>query len=337
MGRTPCKAYASFFGLFDSQQIEHPVRRRHAVHGCVEKRPEGAHGQEELGRKEYDGERGGKTQITMEELAQRQAYAHRRAAVCQHVHDRDGVQLQAKHAHRCAAKALGLLVHQLMAGFVRLIDLERGKALDILEEASAQIEIAPPVVSHDPLRHFLKHHYGSRDKRHAHKQHERGGKRERREESKQRKRRKKRVEELRKVRAEIHLELFDPFDAYLHGLAARDVLRVRGPHFNELVVHLAADELFRPAGNLGAHTLCGDGGRDANDDARDAQEKKGLTGQPKPGQNIGGGRGDNVGFRQSLLDKQSKGCENHDIGHEGKPFQADDSGNHAPRFIHERK
>ena len=110
-----------------------------------------------------------------------------------------------------------------------------------------------------------------------------------------------------------------------------------GPHFDKLVVDFAANELFRLAGNLGAHTLRGNGSRNTNDDARDAQEKKGLTGQPKPGQNIGGGRGDNVGFRQSLLDKQSKGYENHDIGHEGKPFQADDSGNHAPRSIHERK
>ena len=103
-----------------------------------------------------------------------------------------------------------------------------------------------------------------------------------------------------------------------------------GPHFDKLVVDFAANELFCLAGNLGAHTLCSDGGRDANDDARDAQEKKGLTGQPKPSQNIGGGRGDNVGFRQSLLDKQSKGYENHDIGHKSGPFQTDDSGNLRP-------
>ena len=51
---------------------------------------------------------------------------------------------------------------------------------------------------------------------------------ERREESEQRKRR---IEKLRELRAEIHLELLDSFDAYLHGLAARNALRVRRAPF----------------------------------------------------------------------------------------------------------
>lgn len=214
---------------------------------------------------------------------QRQAYAHGRAAIRQHVHDRDGVQLQAKHAHRCAAKVLGLFVHQLVASFISLIDFERGKALDVLEEASAQIKITPPIASHDPFRHFLKHHYGGGNKRYAHEQHKRGRKRKRREKDKQRKRRKKRIEKLREVRAEIHLELLDSFDAYLHGLAARNALRVRRAHFDKLVVNFAANKLFRLARSLGAHTLCGNGSSDANGNACSAQEKKGLTGQAEPG------------------------------------------------------
>lgn len=153
---------------------------------------------------------------------------------------------------------------------------------------------------------------------------------ERREKDKQRKRRKKRIEKLREVRAEIHLELFDSFDAYLHGLAARNALRVRRAHFDKLVVDFAANELFRLAGNLGAHTLRGNGSRNTNGDACSAQEKKGLTGQTEPGQGVGSSRRDDVGLRQGLLDKQSEGHENHDIGHKSEPFQTDDSGNLRP-------
>lgn len=138
------------------------------------------------------------------------------------------------------------------------------------------------------------------------------------------------MEELREVRAEIHLELLDPFDAYLHGLAARNALRVRGSQSDKLVVDLSADELFRPAGNLGTHTLRGDGGRDANNNACGAQKKEGLAGQAAPGQDVRCGRRNSVGLCQGSLNEQSEGCENHDIGHEGEPFQADDGGDHAP-------
>lgn len=103
-----------------------------------------------------------------------------------------------------------------------------------------------------------------------------------------------------------------------------------GPHFDKLVVDFAANELFCLAGNLGAHTLRGNGSRNTNGDAYSAQEKKGLIGQAEPGQGVGSSRRDDVGLRQGLLDKQSEGYENYDIGHKSGPFQTDNSGDHAP-------
>ena len=120
---------AARFRLRQVEQAEDLVACGHAVHRDVEKRAELAHGDEEIRRQQDNQQRAAERDMPRAVLRRRHDDAERRAAVGDEVHDRDGVELHRQHLHRDAAELLGLHVHLLVLGLVRLIDLQRRESL----------------------------------------------------------------------------------------------------------------------------------------------------------------------------------------------------------------
>ena len=87
------------------------------------------------------------------------------------VHHDDGVELHGEHLHGDGAEALRLLVHGLMTRGVSPVDLEGGEALEVLQEAVAQLGVLVPVLAQYVFGHLLHRHDGRGNQRHAEQQH----------------------------------------------------------------------------------------------------------------------------------------------------------------------
>ena len=293
------------------QDGEHPVGGGHAVHGRMEERPQRAQGQEELGRQEHEGERRAEPDRARRVLPQHHDDAHRRAAEGEQVHDGDGVQLHAQKAHGGAAEALGLVVHALVRPPVRLVDLEGGEALDVLEEPAAEIGVRAPVALHDALGDLLDGHDGRRDEGHAREQGHDRRQGQGRQAGEQGERGQHRVEELRQVRAEIALQLLDALHADLHGLPGGGMLAVRRPQAHELVVHLLAHGALGRLACSQAHALRERLACEARGDGQG-----GGAGQPS------GGLGVSRTGHQPLHERSDE-QEQRDVGQKADPLEHD--------------
>ena len=170
---------------------------------------------------------------------------------------------------------LGLLVHAVVALGVGLVDLERGEALEVLEERVAQRSVLVPVAREDALGHLLDGHDDQRNERDADEKPHRGGKARRCHHAEERDRCEHRVEELRQVLAEVRLELLAALDGELHDLGGEDVLRVPGAKAQELLVYATTQRalhvLRRGEGLAGREPR----GRQACDEGR-GQGERGL-------------------------------------------------------------
>lgn len=169
-----------------------------------------------------------------------------RAAESEQVHDRDRIELHAKQAHRGPAKAFGLAVHRLVGAFVGRKDLQRRKPLDILQKRRPQVDIGTPIAAHRAFRYLLNGDDRDGDERHAGQQYRGGGKRKRRKADEQRRRSQHRIEQLRKIRAEVALQLLGSFDAHLDRGGRRGVLAIPGAQSDQFVVHASPDDALRP-------------------------------------------------------------------------------------------
>ena len=90
--------------------------------------------------------------------------------------------------------------------------LERGEALQVLQEAVTQRRVLVPVGSEQALRDSLYDHDHEGDERHEHEQDDRGRHADGRRDGKQRDRREQGIEELGQVLAKVGLELLGALD-----------------------------------------------------------------------------------------------------------------------------
>ena len=148
------------------------------------------------------------------------------------------------------------------------INLQRGEALDSLEEHAAQIGVAAPIIAHGAAGDFLHGHDRRRNERHAHEQRDGGRKRQRRERHEQRNGRNQGIEQLGHILAEIALELLGAFNAHLHGNARCDGFAVGGAKGDEFIVDLLANDAFRLSGRALPHALRRRLARHAHDNCR---------------------------------------------------------------------
>ena len=189
--------------------------------------PETPHRQEEIRRQQDHEQALREPDGTVYERARRQDNACGRASVRQKVHDDDGVELHREHFHGHDAEVFGLLIHFIVLPPVRFIDLERGHALQVLEECAAQTGVLVPVFCQDPLGDLLHDHDRRGDQRNAYEKDQRGLKAPRRcKEAEQCERRQERIKELRHVLAKIALQLVYSFHRLLHQLRGRDFIAI---------------------------------------------------------------------------------------------------------------
>ena len=135
------------------------------------------------------------------------------------------------------------------------IDLQRGEALDGLEEHAAQIGVAAPIIAHGAAGDFLHGHNGRWNERHAYEQRHGGRKRQRRKRYEQCDGGKHGIEQLGHILAEIALELLGALDAHLHGNARCDGFVIGRAKSDELIVNLLANGAFRLSGRALPHAL----------------------------------------------------------------------------------
>ena len=135
------------------------------------------------------------------------------------------------------------------------IDFQCSEALNGLEEHTAQIGVAAPIIAHGAAGDFLHGHNGRRNKRHAYEQCHGGRKRQRRERHEQRNGCDQGVEQLGHILAEIALELLGALDAHLHGNARCDGFVIGRAKGDELIVNLLANGAFRLSGRALPHAL----------------------------------------------------------------------------------
>ena len=253
------------------EQAEDLLACGHAVHGHVEVGAQLAHGQEEVRGDEDDEETPKEVDGARGRGKERHRDARHGASQGHDVHHNDGVELHGEHLHGDGAEALRLLVHGLVARGVRLVDLEGGEALEVLEEAVAQLGVLVPVLAQDALCHLLHRHDGHGDERHAEQQHDRRGQAHGRHHRKQRHRRQHGIEELREVLAKVGLKLLAALHGELHHLGRGHLVRVAGAHGQELLVDAAAQHALDVLG--GGKALAGGKarGHHAQDDAHGQQ------------------------------------------------------------------
>ena len=157
----------------------------------------------------------------------RQYDAERRAAIGEKVHDNDGVELHRQDFHGHDAEMLRLLIHLLVLVSVRLIDLESGHSLQVLEKSASKLRVLVPIFCQDLLGDLLHHHDRARDQRNAQEQDQAGLQASRRrKENKQGHRRDKSVEELGYILAKIALQLVYSLHRFLYDLRGGRLLPV---------------------------------------------------------------------------------------------------------------
>ena len=211
------------------------------------------HRNKKLRRQQQDGQSLPQTGLTAAAGKNREHHAQCRAAVGHEIHHHDGVQLHHQHLHGDFSEAFRLRVHFRRLPAVRAVDLQRGEALEILEEAVPERRVAVPVLPQQTLRDFLHQHDGHRNQRHAEQQHETRPETDAAERQKQGERRQQTVEQLRQITAEIGFQLFNAFGHELHGLRRRHLLMVSRAQTAELFKEKAAQPGFhRRPGQAGA-------------------------------------------------------------------------------------
>ena len=262
-------------GFGQVQQLKDLIAGGHAVHSYMEVGPQRAHGQEEIRRQQQDAERAAQADMTDRQLPRGDTDAQRRTAVGDDVHHNDGVQLHGQHLHRHFAEVLGLAVHGLVAGFVGLVDLQGGQALQVFKEAIAQGGILAPVFAQQPLGKFLHSHDGNRDQRHADHQDDRCLYADRGQHHKQGDRCQHGVEKLRQVRAKVGLQLLDAFACQLQYLGGGHSLGVAAAQAQQFFVNRTAQRLFYSAAGVvaGRSRAAGAGGTHQQRRRHDAQRQ----------------------------------------------------------------
>ena len=155
-----------------------------------------------------------------------------------------------------------------MAIGVDAVDLERGEALQVLEERRAQIGVGVPVRAHRALRDLPHGDDGRGYERHAGQKRHGCRKAQRSETGEQGERRQDRIEQLGQVRTEVALQLLGALDAHLHGLARGHALGVRRTEAHELVVYELAHGALRGRSCRLAHALRKRQTANAHDDSR---------------------------------------------------------------------
>jgi len=170
---------------------------------------------------------------------------------------------------------LGLAVHGLVAGFVGLVDLQGGQALQVFKEAIAQGGILAPVFAQQPLGKFLHSHDGNRDQRHADHQDDRRVQTDWGQRNKQRDRCDHGVEKLRQVRAKVGLQLLDAFACQLQYLSGGHSLGVAAAQAQQFFVNRTAQRLFYSAAGVvaGRSRAAGAGGTHQQRRRHDAQRQ----------------------------------------------------------------
>lgn len=259
------------------QQLKNFIAGGHAVHGDVEIRPQRAHGQEEIRRQQQNAERTLQTHAAGGKLFSRHGNAQRRAAVGDDVHNDDGVQLHRQDFHRHLAEMLGLAVHGRMAGFVCLVDFECGQPLKVFQKAVTQRGVLAPVFAQQFFGKFLHSHDGNRNQRHADHQNDRCPQADQGQRDKQCEGREHGVEKLRKVRAEVGLELFDALARQLQDLGGGHGLGVAASQAQQFFIDGGAQRLFHGAAGVVAGRSRAPGAEEPHDER--TQQHKQRSGQ----------------------------------------------------------
>ena len=251
------------------EQAKDLVACCHAVHGDVEKRAELPHGNEKVCRQQDDQQRARERDMPRAVLRCRENNAQRRTAVGDDVHDRDGVELHGQDLHGDLTKLLRFLVHDVVAQAVRLIDLQRGQPLQILQKGIAELCILPPIARQELFCPCLHRRNGDRDQRNAHEQRKCSRHIDKAQHGKERQRCEHGVEKLRQIRAEIRLELIHALDCDLHDLRRGDLLGIRRAEAQQLFVDLRAQRFFHSARRQVAHARGAGRAQAANEHGRD--------------------------------------------------------------------
>ena len=235
------------------EQAKDLVACCHAVHGDVEKRAELPHGNEKVCRQQDDQQRARERDMPRTVLCRCEDHTQRCTAIGNDIHDRNGIELHGQDLHGDLTKLLRFLVHDVVAQAVRLIDLQRGQPLQILQKGIAELRVLPPVARQELFCPCLHRRNGDRDQRNAHQQHDRCRYIDKAQYGKERQRREHGVEKLRQIRAEIRLELIHALDCDLHDLRRGDLLGIRRAKAQQLFVDLRAQRFFHSARRQVAH------------------------------------------------------------------------------------
>ena len=139
---------------------------------------------------------------------------------------------------------------------VRLIDLQRGHALEVFQKAAAQRGVNVQILFHQALGDLLYHHDGHRDQRHADEQHKACLEVYKAQQAKQGQRGQEAVEELGQIAAEVGLQLLHALHGKLGQLRGGHALPVACAQAQEFVIDLLPqDALHIRAGQIRHFTV----------------------------------------------------------------------------------
>ena len=128
----------------------------------------------EFGREQDNGKCPCKADMSRHIFSYRNDHPHGCPAVCHNIHNAHRIELHGQHLHRDLSEPFRLLIHFLRLHLIRLIDLERCKALKILKKAVAQLCVDPPVFAEQFFGKLLHRHDGQRDQRYTDQKHNTG-------------------------------------------------------------------------------------------------------------------------------------------------------------------
>ena len=178
-------------------------------------------------------------------------HAQRCTAIGNDVHDRDGIELHGQDLHGDLAEFFRFLIHDVVAQAIRLIDLQRGQPLQILQKGIAELCVLSPIARQELFCPRLHRRNGDRDQRNAYQQRKRSRHIDKAQYGKERQRCEHGVEKLRQISAEIRLKLIHALDCDLHDLRRGDLLGIRRAEAQQLFVDLRAQRFFSPRATTG--------------------------------------------------------------------------------------
>ena len=100
------------------KQIKNLIACRHSVHCNMEKTAELTHRNKEICRKKYYEKATRHINIATRKLCYGKNHSDSRSAVCNQVHNRNGIKLHCQHFHRYFSEFFGFNIHFIIFEFV---------------------------------------------------------------------------------------------------------------------------------------------------------------------------------------------------------------------------